>query len=81
MTDEEDTTTIEDNEHNGDTHAEDCKYEMDKDHEAYLQDTFQDEIVSDIYENLVIYIRNHALPMCEYMTQDDVENIIDELQA
>lgn len=78
MTDEEDTIPIE---HNEDTYTEDCKYEMDTGYDAYLQDTFQDEIVSDIYENLVVYIRDHALPMCEYINRDDVENIIDQLQT
>ena len=47
------------------------------DHEQYLQDCFQDELVDDIFNDIEDYIRDQAIPICEYLTRDSVEEIID----
>ena len=55
--------------------------EIDPEHIEFLQNQFQDEIVESIFESIVEYIHETAIPMCEFMTKDDVEVIIDELQS
>jgi len=55
--------------------------ETDPEHLQYLQEQFQDDLVNEIFENIVDYVRNNALPLCEFMTPDDVEVVIDELQS
>ena len=63
------------------TSAEDNQDEIDPEHIEYLQNQFQDDVVDAIFENIVDYIKEHAVPLCEFMTRDDVEVIIDELQS
>jgi hypothetical protein len=46
-------------------------------HEEYLQDNFQETIVRDIFDELVDYIGSLALPLCEFMTHEDIEEILD----
>ena len=55
--------------------------EMDPVHIEFLQNQFQDEIVESIFESIVEYVRETAIPLCEFMTKDDVEVIIDELHS
>jgi hypothetical protein len=57
------------------------QHEMDPEHIEFLQNQFQDEIVDGIFENIVEYIRETAIPLCEFMSKDDIEVIIDELQS
>lgn len=47
------------------------------DHELYLQNCFQDELVNDIFDDIEDYIRTQAIPICEYLTRDSVEEMID----
>ena len=54
----------------------DSEYDVDPEYESYIQNSFQDEIILDIYNNLVSYIRDQALPMCEFIEQEDIEDII-----
>lgn len=73
------TTSDEDDIYNS---AEDEETDdTDPEHLQYLQDQFQDDLVNEIFENIVDYIRDSALPLCEFMTTDDVEVVIDELQS
>ena len=51
--------------------------EIDPQYEEYLQNDFQDTIITDIFSQMVQYIKNQALPICEYITIDDVEYIIE----
>ena len=51
--------------------------DIDPQYEEYLQNDFQDAIITDIFSQMVQYIKNQALPICEYITIDDVEYIIE----
>ena len=55
--------------------------EVDSDHEEYIQNCFQDDIVEIIFNNIVSYIDNQAIPLCEFLTRDDVEDIITTLST
>ena len=61
------------------TESNDEEYEIDPEYEQYLQNSFQDEIVETIFYNIVEYIKNQAIPICEHLTQEDVEIIIENL--
>jgi hypothetical protein len=52
---------------------------MASEHEEYLQEDFQDIIVRDIFEEIVDYVRTYALPLCEVLTMEDVEDIINQI--
>jgi hypothetical protein len=54
---------------------------MAEEHIEFLQNQFQEDTVNYIFENIVDYIRENALYICEFMTRDDIEVIIDELQS
>jgi hypothetical protein len=54
-------------------------YCVDPDYVSYLQDSFQDEIVNDIFENILKYIDKTGIPICEYLTRDDIEIIIQDI--
>ena len=56
-------------------------YEVDPKHTQYLQDSFQDEIIENIYEKVSTYIRDQALPLCENIEYDDIEEIINLIGA
>lgn len=45
--------------------------------EQYLQDEFQDALVSEIFEDMVNYMREQAVPICEFFERDDVELVIE----
>lgn len=60
-------------------HEEKLEDEIDPEYEKYKQNSFQDEVVDIIFEDILQYIKTNALPICEFMTKDDVEVIIDEL--
>ena len=49
------------------------------DYEDYLQDEFQDAIEDEIFDKVVSYIRLHALNICEFLTKDDIEPILQDL--
>ena len=55
--------------------------EIDPDYEEYLQDSFQDEIIETIFKNIVYYIDSQAIPICEFLTRDDIEDIITTLST
>ena len=65
-------------------HVYDPVYETDQDYlqtsylQMDLQTDFQDEIISTIFNDIIGYIGEHALPICEYVTCDDVECIIED---
>ena len=52
---------------------------IDPNYEKYLQDDFQDNIVENIFTQMAEYIHTMAISLCEYMTKDDIEDIIDSL--
>jgi hypothetical protein len=52
---------------------------IDPEYIAYLQNSFQDKVVDDIFVNIVSYVGKTAIPICEYLTRDDIEVIIQEL--
>jgi hypothetical protein len=49
---------------------------VDSDFEEYLQNDFQDELVNEIFEDIKNYINDQAIPLCEYITHDDIEEIV-----
>lgn len=51
--------------------------EISTEYEDYLQADFQETIVRDIFEEMVEYIRFQALPICEHITFDDVNDLIE----
>ena len=53
--------------------------EIDPDYEYYLQNEFQDSVISDIFSEIVEYISNQAIPICEHLTLEDVEIIIENI--
>lgn len=55
------------------------EYEIDPDYENYLQNSFQDEIVMSIFNDIAEYIKDQAIPICEHITLEDVEIIIENI--
>lgn len=53
---------------------------IDPDYEKYLQDDFQDTIIENIFTEIAEYVDRMAIPLCEYITRDDIEDIIDNLE-
>ena len=53
--------------------------DFDEEFFEYLQDEFQDELVQKIFDDVCDYVLNQAIPMCEFLTFEDVEEIIDAL--
>lgn len=53
--------------------------DLDPEYVEYLQNSFQDEIVNDLFEKIKIYVKDNAIPICEYLEREDVEIIIQEL--
>lgn len=53
--------------------------DIDPEHLIFKQNSFQDEIVDNIFNNIITYIRETAAPICEYLTREDVELIISEI--
>lgn len=53
--------------------------EIDPEYEQIQQDIFQDSIVSNIFHNIAEYIESQAISMCEYITRDDIEDIINDI--
>ena len=51
---------------------------IDDEYEQYLQNDFQDALVSEIFNDMVSYIGDQAIPICEFFEIDDVELLIDE---
>jgi hypothetical protein len=64
-----------------DTGNNNIENDIDPDYEEYLQDSFQDDIVENIFQNIVSYIDSQAIPICEFLTRDDIEDMIDDLQT
>lgn len=58
---------------------QDEEYERDPEYEKFLQDQFQDEVINDIFYDIVDYVKTQAIPICEYLTREDVEIIIENL--
>ena len=54
---------------------------IDPDYEKYLQDEFQDTIVDNLFNAIASYVDSQAIPICEYVTRDDIELIINELEC
>ena len=52
---------------------------IDPDYISYLQTSFQDKVVEDLFEDIVSYIKWTGIPMCEYLTREDIEIIIQDL--
>ena len=50
--------------------------DIDSEVEEYLQNDFQDDLVNKIFEDIKNYIDDQAVPLCEYLTHDDIEEII-----
>jgi hypothetical protein len=55
------------------------EYEIDPEYEEYLQNSFQDDIIEDIFFKIKEYINHTALPICEFLTREGVEIIIQNL--
>jgi hypothetical protein len=53
---------------------------LDPHYEKYLQDDFQDTIIENIFTGIAEYVDRMAIPLCEYITRDDIEDIIDALE-
>jgi hypothetical protein len=53
---------------------------VDPNYENYLQDDFQDKIVEDVFLAIAQYVDSQAVPICEYLTRDDIEVLINELE-
>jgi len=53
---------------------------VDPNYENYLQDDFQDKIVEDAFLAIARYVDSQAVPICEYLTRDDIEVLINELE-
>lgn len=53
---------------------------IDPNYEKYLQDDFQDTIIENIFTEIAEYVYRMAIPLCEYITRDDIEDIIDNLE-
>lgn len=53
--------------------------EIDPEYEQMRQDMFQDSIVSNIFHNIAKYIDSQAISICEYITREDIEDIINEI--
>lgn len=77
----EDNNSNEEESHAGLESEDENQNEMDPEHIEFLQNQFQDEIIESIFENIVEYVRETAVPLCEFMSKDDVEVIIDDLQS
>ena len=56
-----------------------CTDEIDPEYEKYLQNDFQDKIVENIFNDIVEYINTQAIPICEYLSLEEVENIIENI--
>lgn len=54
--------------------------EIDSEYENMLQNNFQDEVVSNIFNSIAKYIRDQAISMCEYVTEDDIEQLLNEFE-
>ena len=54
--------------------------EIDSEYENMLQNNFQDEVVSNIFHNIASYIKDQAISMCEYITEDDIEQVLNEFE-
>ncbi len=52
---------------------------LDDEYEEYLQDEFQDALESQIFDDMVMYIGDQAIPICEFFGIDDVELLIEEV--
>lgn len=76
MDEEEPVVTID---YDSDIIDQQDEIDLDSDHEAYLQDSFQDDIVESIYQGILEYIRETGAPICEYITREKIENIINLL--
>ena len=55
------------------------EYEVDPEYEKYIQNEFQDEVVDTIFYQIADYIKNQAIPICEHLTREDIEVIIENL--
>lgn len=53
--------------------------DIDPEYLEYLQNSFQDEIVCHLFDKIREYVNNCAIPICEYLTREDIEIIIQEL--
>ena len=53
--------------------------EIDPEYEQIQQDMFQDSVVSNIFYNIANYIDSQAISMCEYITREDIEDIINDI--
>ena len=53
---------------------------IDSSYEKYLQDDFQDSIVENIFTEMAEYVDRMAIPLCEYINREDIEDIIDSLE-
>ena len=52
---------------------------VDPHYENYLQNDFQDTVVENIFTGMAEYVDTMAVSLCEYITRDDIEDIIDTL--
>jgi hypothetical protein len=61
------------------TESNEDEYEIDPAYEQFLQNEFQDEVVDTIFYQIADYIKNQAIPLCEHLTREDIEIIIENL--
>jgi len=61
------------------TESHEDEYEIDPAYEQFLQNEFQDEVVDTIFYQIADYIKNQAIPLCEHLTREDIEIIIENL--
>ena len=59
--------------------SENEQEELDPSYLLYLQNSFQDEIIQTLFLRISEYIKDTAVPICEHLTREDLEIIIQEL--
>uniref|UniRef100_A0A6C0KSH1 Uncharacterized protein n=1 Tax=viral metagenome TaxID=1070528 RepID=A0A6C0KSH1_9ZZZZ len=53
--------------------------DIDPEYLIYLQNSFQDDIIDSLFEQIKNYVKDTGIPFCEYLTKEDIEIIIQEL--
>lgn len=53
---------------------------IDPDYEQYLQDDFQDTIIENLFKGIALYVNTHAINICEYLTRDDIEILLNDIE-
>ena len=61
------------------TESNEEEYEIDPAYEQFLQNEFQDEVIDTIFYQIADYVKSQAIPICEHLTREDIEIIIENL--